>query len=245
MEGFCSIFFNLLSCWSWKRVGSVIMLKWSWWWKSDDACCEPRLLQVPVIPWSLTVCLSPTVWCCIMGYIKRWWWDTPEGPEPASTVASRSMIELCSFSVTVRFLSRTKPLSTTCAGSTLKITSTSCRRSAPTTCRASPRAWTPSTLEMTGERCCCCSSSSSICLLLLVHANVSTNPTAGSSPVFPGLFEFCSRYTGASLQGATQLNHKVSRPLFSITGFVMNRHSWTPLVTDIQLHLGIIHRVRL
>ena len=30
------------------------------------------------------------------------------------------------------------------------------------------------------------------------------------SPVFPGLFEFCSRYTGASLQGATQLNHKVT-----------------------------------
>lgn len=29
------------------------------------------------------------------------------------------------------------------------------------------------------------------------------------SPVFPGLFEFCSRYTGASLQGATQLNNKV------------------------------------
>ncbi|XP_024139775.2 histone deacetylase 3-like [Oryzias melastigma] len=28
-------------------------------------------------------------------------------------------------------------------------------------------------------------------------------------PVFPGLFEFCSRYTGASLQGATQLNHKI------------------------------------
>lgn len=30
------------------------------------------------------------------------------------------------------------------------------------------------------------------------------------SPVFPGLFEFCSRYTGASLQGATQLNNKVT-----------------------------------
>uniref|UniRef100_A0A669DY18 Histone deacetylase n=1 Tax=Oreochromis niloticus TaxID=8128 RepID=A0A669DY18_ORENI len=29
-------------------------------------------------------------------------------------------------------------------------------------------------------------------------------------PVFPGLFEFCSRYTGASLQGATQLNHKTA-----------------------------------
>ncbi|XP_048371709.1 histone deacetylase 3 isoform X2 [Sphaerodactylus townsendi] len=27
--------------------------------------------------------------------------------------------------------------------------------------------------------------------------------------VFPGLFEFCSRYTGASLQGATQLNNKI------------------------------------
>lgn len=32
------------------------------------------------------------------------------------------------------------------------------------------------------------------------------------SPVFPGLFEFCSRYTGASLQGATQLNNKVMWP---------------------------------
>lgn len=31
-------------------------------------------------------------------------------------------------------------------------------------------------------------------------------------PVFPGLFEFCSRYTGASLQGATQLNSKVAVP---------------------------------
>uniref|UniRef100_A0A8C2NTD3 Histone deacetylase n=1 Tax=Capra hircus TaxID=9925 RepID=A0A8C2NTD3_CAPHI len=30
-------------------------------------------------------------------------------------------------------------------------------------------------------------------------------------PVFPGLFEFCSRYTGASLQGATQLNNKVAK----------------------------------
>ena len=30
-----------------------------------------------------------------------------------------------------------------------------------------------------------------------------------SSPVFPGLYEFCSIYTGASLQGAVQLNHKV------------------------------------
>uniref|UniRef100_A0A8C4NNE2 Histone deacetylase 3 n=1 Tax=Eptatretus burgeri TaxID=7764 RepID=A0A8C4NNE2_EPTBU len=28
-------------------------------------------------------------------------------------------------------------------------------------------------------------------------------------PVFPGLFDFCSRYTGASLQGATQLNNKM------------------------------------
>ena len=36
-------------------------------------------------------------------------------------------------------------------------------------------------------------------------------PTCSSScsPVFPGLFEFCSRYTGASLQGATQLNNKI------------------------------------
>lgn len=30
-----------------------------------------------------------------------------------------------------------------------------------------------------------------------------------TSPVFPGLYEFCSIYTGASLQGAVQLNHQV------------------------------------
>lgn len=39
------------------------------------------------------------------------------------------------------------------------------------------------------------------------------------SPVFPGLFEFCSRYTGASLQGATQLNHKVR-------GFAQNHKAY-------------------
>ncbi|KAF6730963.1 Histone deacetylase 3 [Oryzias melastigma] len=41
------------------------------------------------------------------------------------------------------------------------------------------------------------------------HYDVTANRTVGCSPVFPGLFEFCSRYTGASLQGATQLNHKI------------------------------------
>ena len=30
------------------------------------------------------------------------------------------------------------------------------------------------------------------------------------SPVFSGLYEFCSIYTGASLQGAMQLNHEVT-----------------------------------
>ena len=30
-----------------------------------------------------------------------------------------------------------------------------------------------------------------------------------SSPVFPGLYDFCSIYTGASLEGAIKLNHKV------------------------------------
>ena len=29
------------------------------------------------------------------------------------------------------------------------------------------------------------------------------------SPVFGGLFDFCAMYTGASLQGATKLNHQV------------------------------------
>lgn len=44
--------------------------------------------------------------------------------------------------------------------------------------------------------------------------------------MFPGLFEFCSRYTGASLQGATQLNNKVTElmglPLkhrYKLTGY--------------------------
>ena len=32
-----------------------------------------------------------------------------------------------------------------------------------------------------------------------------------SSPVFPGLFDFCSIYTGASLEGAVRLNQGVSR----------------------------------
>lgn len=30
------------------------------------------------------------------------------------------------------------------------------------------------------------------------------------SPVFEGLFDFCSMYTGASLEGAVKLNNKVS-----------------------------------
>jgi histone deacetylase 3 len=28
-------------------------------------------------------------------------------------------------------------------------------------------------------------------------------------PIFDGLFEFCAKYTGGSLQGATMLNHNV------------------------------------
>ncbi|XP_021439259.1 histone deacetylase 3 isoform X2 [Oncorhynchus mykiss] len=83
-----------------------------------------------------------------------------------------------------RFLNHTKPHNMTCADSTQKITLTFCRRSAPTICKVSQRVSTPLMLGMTG--------------------NVSS-----VSPVFPGLFEFCSRYTGASLQGATQLNHKI------------------------------------
>ncbi|XP_043437922.1 histone deacetylase 3 isoform X1 [Prionailurus viverrinus] len=39
-------------------------------------------------------------------------------------------------------------------------------------------------------------------------------------PVFPGLFEFCSRYTGASLQGATQLNNKVTMALSPVLPFL-------------------------
>lgn len=50
-------------------------------------------------------------------------------------------------------------------------------------------------------------------------------PTCSSScsPVFPGLFEFCSRYTGASLQGATQLNNKVTIAPSPISPFL-----WVP-----------------
>lgn len=29
------------------------------------------------------------------------------------------------------------------------------------------------------------------------------------SPVFPGLYDFCCIYTGASLEGAVKLNHEV------------------------------------
>lgn len=38
--------------------------------------------------------------------------------------------------------------------------------------------------------------------------------------MFPGLFEFCSRYTGASLQGATQLNNKVTMALSPVLPFL-------------------------
>ena len=39
----------------------------------------------------------------------------------------------------------------------------------------------------------------------LSHFNVGDD-----CPVFPGLFDFCSMYTGASLEGATKLNNNVS-----------------------------------
>lgn len=53
--------------------------------------------------------------------------------------------------IVFRCLSHTKHLNMTCAASTQRTTLTSCRRSAPTTCRASQRAWTRSMLGMTGE----------------------------------------------------------------------------------------------
>lgn len=34
-----------------------------------------------------------------------------------------------------------------------------------------------------------------------------------NSPVFDGLYDFCSMYTGASLEGAVKLNNEVSVPL--------------------------------
>lgn len=36
------------------------------------------------------------------------------------------------------------------------------------------------------------------------------------SPVFDGLFDFCSKYTGASLEGAVKLNNKVSRSYLKV-----------------------------
>lgn len=138
---------------------------------------------------------------------------------------------MCCIFPWLRCLNHIKLRSMTCVASTQKTTLTSCRKSAPTTCRASQRASTPSTLVTTGEfkaqqnvkrtdgveqAPCRCLGRESIpqpqfsrfpCVLTVI------NPSFGVSfsPVFPGLFEFCSRYTGASLQGATQLNHKVTR----------------------------------
>uniref|UniRef100_A0AAY4E0V6 Histone deacetylase n=1 Tax=Denticeps clupeoides TaxID=299321 RepID=A0AAY4E0V6_9TELE len=63
-------------------------------------------------------------------------------------------------------------------------------------------------------------------------------------PVFPGLFEFCSRYTGASLQGATQLNHKVAASGFcyvnDIVISILELLKYHPrvLYIDIDIHHG-------
>ena len=44
------------------------------------------------------------------------------------------------------------------------------------------------------------------------------------SPVFPGLYEFCSIYTGGSLEGAIKLNHEVSGiKIFSFTLSCLSR----------------------
>uniref|UniRef100_A0A8C9QXW7 Histone deacetylase n=1 Tax=Scleropages formosus TaxID=113540 RepID=A0A8C9QXW7_SCLFO len=61
-------------------------------------------------------------------------------------------------------------------------------------------------------------------------------------PVFPGLFEFCSRYTGASLQGATQLNHKASGFCYvnDIVISILELLKYHPrvLYIDIDIHHG-------
>ena len=53
----------------------------------------------------------------------------------------------------------------------------------------------------------------------LSHFNVGDD-----CPVFPGLFDFCSMYTGASLEAATKLNNNVSRILcyISVSGCVIH-----------------------
>ena len=45
------------------------------------------------------------------------------------------------------------------------------------------------------------------CLTACVYVNVLL---CGYSPVFDGLFDFCSMYTGASLEGAYKLNNEVT-----------------------------------
>ena len=42
----------------------------------------------------------------------------------------------------------------------------------------------------------------------LSHFNVGDD-----CPVFPGLFDFCSMYTGATLEGTTKLNNNVRKSL--------------------------------
>ena len=41
------------------------------------------------------------------------------------------------------------------------------------------------------------------------------------SPIFDGLFEFCKKYTGASLQAATMLNNNVILNYKIYLGFFM------------------------
>lgn len=121
-----------------------------------------------------------------------------------------------------------------CVDFILKTTQIFCRKSAQTTCRALQRALTPLMQEMIGRsdqiglilyfQFEACQISLLVLISLEVHLHSDTMcmhmysvccvPIYNIccvvySPVFPGLFEFCSRYTGASLQGATQLNHKV------------------------------------
>lgn len=130
--------------------------------------------QVLVTPWSLTACPWLTVWCCTMDSTRKWWYGQLVFADShtanafffpslkwcllALLIHMKSGVNtvdiwscaLVNFSL-FRCSNRTKRLSTTCVASTRKIISTSYRRSALTTCRASQRASTRSMSETIGQ----------------------------------------------------------------------------------------------
>ena len=67
--------------------------------------------------------------------------------------------------------------------------------------------------------------------------------THHSSPVFPGLYDFCSIYTGASLEGAAKLNNGVRRshPLHLLSPLPLP----PPQVCDIAINwAGGLHHAK-